>query len=151
MLWKTVKLKVKVKVKVNVKLKLSLCFLLIEHHAMKAHWGVEVQERIEKFPDLVYNEIMTTINTRWEAIQRAMAAKLTRLTHKIARQLHLVAGSCTICSSRSRRPVRKLLDTPSYSSTHSLTSALDGSEWPTSRPGRFTPRERTAWTHWIGG
>jgi hypothetical protein len=43
-----------------------------------------------------------------------MAAKLTNLTHKIAIQLHLVAESCTICSSRSRRPVRKLLDTPSY-------------------------------------
>jgi len=25
-----------------------------------------------------------------------------------------VAKSCTICSSRSRCPVRKLLDTPSY-------------------------------------
>jgi hypothetical protein len=43
-----------------------------------------------------------------------MAAKLTTLTQKIATQLHLVAESCTICSSRSRRPVRKLLDTPSY-------------------------------------
>jgi hypothetical protein len=43
-----------------------------------------------------------------------MAAKRTRLTHKIALQLHLVAESCTICSSGSRRPVRKLLDTPSY-------------------------------------
>jgi hypothetical protein len=43
-----------------------------------------------------------------------MAAKLTRLSHKIAIQLHLVAESCTICSSRSRRPVRKLLDTLSY-------------------------------------
>jgi hypothetical protein len=43
-----------------------------------------------------------------------MAAKLTKLTHKIAIQLHLVAEGCTICSSRSRRPVRKLLDTPSY-------------------------------------
>jgi hypothetical protein len=29
-----------------------------------------------------------------------MAAKLTRLTHKIAIQLRLVAGSCTICRSR---------------------------------------------------
>jgi hypothetical protein len=55
----------------------------------------------------------TTINTRWEATQRVMAAKLTRLTHKIAIQLHLVAESCTICSSRSRRPIRTLLDTPS--------------------------------------
>jgi hypothetical protein len=44
-----------------------------------------------------------------------MAAKLTRLTHRIAIQLHLVAESCTICSSRSRWPVRKLWDTTSYS------------------------------------
>jgi hypothetical protein len=43
-----------------------------------------------------------------------MAAKLTRLTHKIAIQLHLMSESCTICSFRSRRPVRKLSDTPSY-------------------------------------
>jgi hypothetical protein len=38
-----------------------------------------------------------------------------------------------------------------YSSAHSLTSALDGSEWSTLRPGRFTLRERAADTHWIGG
>jgi hypothetical protein len=43
-----------------------------------------------------------------------MAAKLTRLTHKIAIKLHLVVESYIICSSRFRRPVRKLLDTPSY-------------------------------------
>jgi len=43
-----------------------------------------------------------------------MAAKIIRLSHKIATQLHLVAEGCTICSSRARRPVRKLLDTPSY-------------------------------------
>jgi hypothetical protein len=36
-----------------------------------------------------------------------MAAKLTRLTHKIAIQLHLVTESCTICNSRSRRSVRR--------------------------------------------
>jgi len=46
-----------------------------------------------------------------------MATKLTRLTHKIAIQLHLVAESCSICSSRSRRPVRKLMNTPSYLTT----------------------------------
>jgi hypothetical protein len=28
-----------------------------------------------------------------------------------------------------------------YSSTHSLTSALDGGEWSASHPGRFTPKE----------
>jgi hypothetical protein len=43
-----------------------------------------------------------------------MAVKLTRLTHIIAIQLRLVAESCTICRSRSRQPVRKLLDTPTY-------------------------------------
>jgi hypothetical protein len=43
-----------------------------------------------------------------------MAAKLTRLTHKTAIQLYLVAESFTICSSRSRRPVRKILGTHSY-------------------------------------
>jgi len=42
-------------------------------------------------------------------------AKLTRLTHKIMIQLHLVVDSFAICSCRSRHPVRKLLDAPSYS------------------------------------
>jgi hypothetical protein len=56
--------------------------------------------------------------------RRLMAAKLTTLTHKIAIHLHLVAESCTICSSCSRRPVRKLLDTPSYSSFRPLFISL---------------------------
>jgi hypothetical protein len=38
-----------------------------------------------------------------------------------------------------------------YSSTHSLTFALDGGESLASRPGRFTPKERATGTHWIGG
>jgi hypothetical protein len=38
-----------------------------------------------------------------------------------------------------------------YSSTHSLTSALDGGEWSVSRSDRFTPRERVPGTHLIGG
>jgi hypothetical protein len=37
-----------------------------------------------------------------------------------------------------------------YSSTHSLTLALDGSEWSASCPGRLTSRERAPGTHWIG-
>jgi CDP-diacylglycerol pyrophosphatase len=44
-----------------------------------------------------------------------MAAKLARLTHKIAIQLHLVAESCIVFSSCSRWSVRKVLDTPSCS------------------------------------
>jgi len=43
-----------------------------------------------------------------------MAAKLTRLIHKITIQLHLATEIRTICSSRSRQPFRKLLGTPSY-------------------------------------
>jgi len=39
-----------------------------------------------------------------------MAIKLTRLTHKVAIQLHLVVESCTICSSCSRQPAWKPLD-----------------------------------------
>jgi hypothetical protein len=31
------------------------------------------------------------------------------------------------------------------------TSEQDGAEWSASRPGRFTPWERAAGTHWIGG
>jgi hypothetical protein len=38
-----------------------------------------------------------------------------------------------------------------YSSTHSLTSALDGGEWSASRPGRFTPKEGDPGTHWTEG
>jgi len=45
-----------------------------------------------------------------------MAAKLTTLTHGIPIQLHLVPESFIIRSSRSRRPVRKLLDTSSHTS-----------------------------------
>jgi len=43
-----------------------------------------------------------------------MVAKLIILTHKISIQVQLFAESSTIGSFRSRRPVRKLLDTPSY-------------------------------------
>jgi hypothetical protein len=32
-----------------------------------------------------------------------------------------------------------------------LTLVLDGGEWSASRPGRFTPREKTAGTHWMRG
>jgi len=47
-------------------------------------------------------------------MRRVMAPKLTRLTHRIAMQLHLVEQNCITCSSRSRRPVRQLFDTPSH-------------------------------------
>jgi hypothetical protein len=51
----------------------------------------------------------------------------------------------------SAPPHEDVLGEWTYSSTHSLTSALDGSEWSASHPVRFTPRERAPGTHWIGG
>jgi hypothetical protein len=51
-----------------------------------------------------------------------MAAELTRLTHKIAIQLHLMEENCTICSSHSRRPVRKLLDIIVFLGSRNVTA-----------------------------
>jgi len=94
---------------------------------------------------------LTTTNTRWEATQRVMAARLTRQTHKIAIQLHLVAESCTMCSSRSRRPVRKLVDTPSYLQ-HPLQSVIGNSSYDKFCVNRYYEVSYTqassADTHW---
>jgi len=58
--------------------------------------------------------------------------------------LQLVAKSCTICSSRAKRPVRKFLDTPSYNGSRNrgvlTTVRMDVSYsfivlW--SRPGQY--------------
>jgi hypothetical protein len=74
-----------------------------------------ILECIQKFPNWVLTKSKTIIiNTRWKTRQSVMATELTRLTHKITIQLYLVAESCTICSSRSKRPVRELLNAPSY-------------------------------------
>jgi hypothetical protein len=58
--------------------------------------------------------VLTFVITHFCQLQKVMAVKLTTLTHKIAIQLHLVAESCSICRSRSRRTFRKLFDTSSY-------------------------------------
>jgi len=67
-----------------------------------------------------------------------MATKLPILTHKIAIQLHLVAESSTFCSSRSWRPVRILLVTPSYSVTLDLMKVLF--------VGLFSKQYKIAWS-----
>jgi hypothetical protein len=66
-----------------------------------------------------------------------MAAKLTRLTHKIVVQLYLLAESCIICSSSSRRPVRKLLDTPSDVSVFLLYNPVAIRHGPITRPSKW--------------
>jgi hypothetical protein len=94
----------------------KICNVYVKHFQFGAYDGVSKSFRSES----ITKYTLTTINTRWETTKRVMAEKFTRLTHKIAIQLHLVAESCTTYSSRSRRPVRKLLDTPSY-----LTNCLN--------------------------
>jgi len=85
------------------------------HNKLIFYTTTQIWGCIKKFPDWVKTKyIFTTRNTCSEATQRVMAAKLTTLTHKIAIQLHLVAESHNICSSCSRWPVRKLLDTSAY-------------------------------------
>jgi hypothetical protein len=76
--------------------------------------SVPLRGYIQKFPDLVDNKTNSNNKHSLRRNTKIMAAKLTRLTHRIAIQLHLVAESCTICSSSSRRPIRKFLFTPSY-------------------------------------
>jgi len=68
-------------------------------------WGHEYEGVSKSFrTESITKYTFRTINTRWEATQRVMAAKLTRPTHKITIKLHLVAESCTICSSLPWRP-----------------------------------------------
>jgi hypothetical protein len=64
-----------------------------------------------------------------------------RLTHKKFTLYHF---------KQRTMPLRRIGEL-GYSSTHSLTSALDGGEWSASRPGRFIPGERDPCTHWIAG
>jgi hypothetical protein len=62
----------------------------------------------------------------------------------------MVKVKLSLCSTK-HHAMGDVLGEWKYSSTHSLTSALEGGEWLASRPGRFTPRERAPCTHWIGG
>jgi hypothetical protein len=97
-----------------------------------------LRRRIQKSPDWVDSEIYAYNNKHsLKATQEVTVAKLTRLTHKITIQLDLVAERFNICSSRSRRPVRKLLDTPSYS----------GSWWSTEP--LHVCSVKTSLSHWV--
>jgi hypothetical protein len=70
------------------------CFVLLNLRQRMGGYGKKiVYECVFKSfrTESIKKYTLTSINTRWEATQRFMAAKLTRLTHKIAIQLHLVA------------------------------------------------------------
>jgi len=91
----------------EIKVKLSLC--LTKHHAMNIYEGISKRFRTES----ITKYTLTFGITRCCPLQRVMETKLTRLTHKIVTQLHQLAESCATCCYCSRRPVRKLMHTPS--------------------------------------
>jgi len=69
-------------------------------------------------------------------------ARIADTRHKYKKSLYYF--------SLSTKPWRRIGEWR-YSSTHTITSALDGSEWPASRLGRLTPRKRAPSTRRIGG
>jgi hypothetical protein len=62
----------------------------------------------------------------------------------------MVKTNLFLCFNRAPRH-ESVLGEWGYSSTHFLTSVLDGDEWSASSPGHFTPREKAPFTNWIGG
>jgi hypothetical protein len=115
--------------------------------SQRAFIVVSVHEVVSKHfrTESITKYTLTAINTRWEATQRVMEAQLTRLTHKIAIQLHLVAESCTIWSSRSRRSVRKRLDTISYFVIDSVRKHSDTPSYPITSLHGVTTQKTVTW------
>jgi hypothetical protein len=115
-------------VKSSILRNVTQCLVLVRRVLVK---NGSVRECIQSLrTESITKYTLTTINTHWEATKSFMAAKFIRLAHKIAIQLHLMAESCIICSSRSKRPVRELLDIASYFlfrkkfGTYSITERL---------------------------
>jgi hypothetical protein len=61
--------------------------------------GAQLKHRDNFNFTFIDNEINSNNKHSLRSNTKVMAAKPTRLTHKIAIQLYLVAESCTICSS----------------------------------------------------
>jgi len=71
---------------------------------------------------------------------------IDRNAHKTPEVIVKVRKTYRSPQNRPRKPRGRVVV---YSSTLSITSALDGGWWSTSRSGRFTPRERPG-TRFIG-
>jgi hypothetical protein len=76
----------------------------------------DIRGRIQKYLDWVDNEIN---NKKNKHVFRSNAKGYGGRTHCTDSQLNLGAESYIICSSRSRWPIWKLLDTPSYACINS--------------------------------
>jgi hypothetical protein len=135
----------------KVKVTFSLC--LIKHHSYKTYWsrGGVVPRILDP-------------GTRWRWVVNFTSGRFTPResasgTHWIGGWVGPTAGLDTVVSKKVKLSLcfnwatrhEGVLGEWRYSSTLSLTSALDGGEWSASRPGRFTPRERAPGTHLIGG
>jgi hypothetical protein len=93
---------------------------------------------------------------QWPASQAGTVNEVTGPCMSDAKSLHIYSyqltdkRECHLCNTElSTTPWRRGGEWR-YSSTHSLSSALDGG-WSASRPGHFTPMEIGPGAHWIGG
>jgi len=81
----------------------------LPQHSRTYIQAYEYKRAYTKLSGLSHNELYAYL---WYYSLRSnktgYGGKIPRLTHKIEIQLLLVTKSCTLCSSRSRRPVRKL-------------------------------------------
>ena len=83
--------------------------LLRGFHAFPMQFSVSLEQNLTQiccsFKSYKANcglcKMFTTINTHWGAVQRDMAAKLTRLTWKVGSLSHLVSEHCTTCCLRN--------------------------------------------------
>jgi len=88
---------------------------LTQNAHARAHTHTYMRGCIQKFPDSVDNETYAYNNKHsLRSNTKDYGGRTHRTNSQNSDKLHLVAESCIICSSHSRRPVRKLLDTLFY-------------------------------------
>jgi hypothetical protein len=79
------------------------------HNDLKK-WKLQIRGYIRQFPDWVDNEI----NNNKHSLRSNTKGYGGKIHYSDSQNSDTTTESCTTCSSRSRGPVRKLLDTPSY-------------------------------------
>jgi hypothetical protein len=90
------------------------------------------------------------VRLSWKDVHTESLIIVTAITNFIQNNCHLCKGKgkVKVVPVFNEAPLHEEgLREWRYSSTHSLTSALDGGEWSASRPGRSIPRERASSTH----
>jgi hypothetical protein len=92
---------------------IPMCVMFSVKSGLRRFITGRIWDCIQTFPDWVGNEINNNNKNLLRSNTKGYGDKTHWTDSQNTIQLHLLAESCTICSSRSRRPVRKLLDTES--------------------------------------